>query len=423
MERRGKRPRSAYRDEEAQPSSYVSRHHKEQRANYNGFHSDTLAASPPWREDDKDGHYVFELGENITPRYKVISKMGEGTFGRVLECWDRKYQEFVAVKVIRNVPKYREAALIEIDVLRALRKHDKNGKRGCLQMKEWFDYRNHVCIVSEKLGPSLYDFLKKNSYRPFSIEHVRDIGWQLLNSVACMPRLMFSFIAPVLLMHCCLLPVLIDLHELSLIHTDLKPENILLVSSAYVKTLDYKSARPDKHLTRTPTSAEIRLIDFGSATFENQHHSSIVSTRQYRAPEIILGLGWSYACDLWSVGCILVELFSGDPLFQTHENLEHLAMMERILGPISRRIIDNVDRKAQKYFKNGRELNWPDAASSLESIRTVKRLPRLKELVQLHVEHSASSLTDLLEGLLRYGASDRLTAKEALRHPFFKERR
>ncbi|EFJ20930.1 hypothetical protein SELMODRAFT_176785 [Selaginella moellendorffii] len=324
--------------------------------------------------------------------------MGEGTFGRVLECWDRKYQEFVAVKVIRNVPKYREAALIEIDVLRALRKHDKNGKRGCLQMKEWFDYRNHVCIVSEKLGPSLYDFLKKNSYRPFSIEHVRDIGWQLLNSVAY-------------------------LHELSLIHTDLKPENILLVSSAYVKTLDYKSARPDKHLTRTPTSAEIRLIDFGSATFENQHHSSIVSTRQYRAPEIILGLGWSYACDLWSVGCILVELFSGDPLFQTHENLEHLAMMERILGPIPRRIIDNVDRKAQKYFKNGRELNWPDAASSLESIRTVKRLPRLKELVQLHVEHSASSLTDLLEGLLRYGASDRLTAKEALRHPFFKERR
>jgi dual-specificity kinase len=55
-----------------------------------------------------------------------------------------------------------------------------------------------------------------------------------------------------------------------------------------------------------------------------------VSTRHYRAPEVILGLGWSFPCDLWSVGCILAELATGDALFQTHENLEHLAMMERV---------------------------------------------------------------------------------------------
>jgi dual-specificity kinase len=77
---------------------------------------------------------------------------------------------------------------------------------------------------------------------------------------------------------------------------------------------------------------EIRLIDFGSATFDNEYHSSVVSTRHYRAPEIILGLGWSYPCDIWSIGCILVEFFTGDALFQTHDNLEHLAMMERVFG-------------------------------------------------------------------------------------------
>ncbi len=55
-----------------------------------------------------------------------------------------------------------------------------------------------------------------------------------------------------------------------------------------------------------------------------------MSTRHYRAPEVILGLGWSFACDMWSVGCILVELLAGDALFQTHENLEHLAMMEKV---------------------------------------------------------------------------------------------
>jgi hypothetical protein len=55
-----------------------------------------------------------------------------GTFGRVLECWDREAQEYVAIKVIRNVQKYRDAAMIEIDVLRALAKHDKTGSRSVL---------------------------------------------------------------------------------------------------------------------------------------------------------------------------------------------------------------------------------------------------------------------------------------------------
>jgi dual-specificity kinase len=77
---------------------------------------------------------------------------------------------------------------------------------------------------------------------------------------------------------------------------------------------------------------EIRLIDFGSATFQDEYHSSVVSTRHYRAPEIILNLGWSYPCDIWSIGCILVEFFTGDALFQTHDNLEHLAMMEAVCG-------------------------------------------------------------------------------------------
>ena len=63
-----------------------------------------------------------------------------------------------------------------------------------------------------------------------------------------------------------------------------------------------------------PENSDIKVIDFGSATFKDQYHSSIVSTRHYRAPEVILGLGWSFPCDIWSVGCILVELTTGDGL-------------------------------------------------------------------------------------------------------------
>lgn len=87
-------------------------------------------------------------------------------------------------------------------------------------------------------------------------------------------------------------------------------------------------------------STDIRLIDFGSATFENEYHSSVVSTRHYRAPEIILGLPWSYPCDLFSIGCILVEFYTGDALFQTHDNLEHLAMMEVVMGKMPPRMIE-----------------------------------------------------------------------------------
>ncbi|GBG63154.1 hypothetical protein CBR_g36923 [Chara braunii] len=324
-------------------------HHQQNHHHQNG----ARGASAPWREDDKDGHFVYELAENLTPRYKILSKMGEGTFGRVLECWDREKQEFVAVKVIRNVPKYRDAAMIEIDVLHTLAKHDKTGSRGCVQLKHWFDYRNHVCMVFERLGPSLYDFLRKNNYRPFAIDLVRDFGVQLLEAVAFM-------------------------HDLSLIHTDLKPENILLVSSEYAKYPEPKASQPGKHFRRVPLSSEIKLIDFGSATFDSHYHCSVVSTRHYRAPEVILGLGWTYPCDLWSVGCILVELVTGDALFQTHENLEHLAMMERVLDRIPVHMIKKADRRSEKYFRQGKELNWPEGAVSRESIRAVKRLPRLK---------------------------------------------
>jgi dual-specificity kinase len=129
------------------------------------------------------------------------------------------------------------------------------------------------------------------------------------------------------------------LHDLNLIHTDLKPENILLCDHAY-QTFTYNRKIPSSSTTvsrqatqrRVLLDTEIRLIDFGSATFQDEYHSSVVSTRHYRAPEIILGLGWSFPCDIWSIGCILVEFFTGDALFQTHDNLEHLAMMEAVVG-------------------------------------------------------------------------------------------
>lgn len=147
---------------------------------------------------------------------------------------------------------------------------------------------------------------------------------------------------------------------------------------------------------------EIRLIDFGSATFQDEYHSSVVSTRHYRAPEIILGLGWSFPCDIWSIGCILVEFFTGDALFQTHDNLEHLAMMENVCDSrIDTHLVQSVNKMATRstgnaaskydfllasthpitnqgcrYFKRLR-LDYPTAETTRASRRFVKNMKRL----------------------------------------------
>lgn len=126
-----------------------------------------------------------------------------------------------------------------------------------------------------------------------------------------------------------------------------------MVNSNY-QTFTYNRTIPSSSTTISRTGrqrrvlldSEIRLIDFGSATFDDEYHSSVVSTRHYRAPEIILNLGWSFPCDIWSIGCILVEFFTGDALFQTHDNLEHLAMMESVCsGKLDAKLVRQVTQR------------------------------------------------------------------------------
>jgi serine/threonine protein kinase len=77
-------------------------------------------------------------------------------------------------------------------------------------------------------------------------------------------------------------------------------------------------------------SCEIKVIDFGGATYEEDRHTPVINTRQYRAPEVILECcRWNEKSDIWSMACILVELYTGELFFDTHENLEHLAMIEK----------------------------------------------------------------------------------------------
>ena len=149
-------------------------------------------------------------------------------------------------------------------------------------MYDYFDYHGHMCIAFELLGninnslyktfylrnsgKSVFDFLKDNNYSPYPLEHVRQISYELCLSV--------SF-----------------LHANRLTHTDLKPENILFYSSDYYKDFQTDQDRQQSRKVRVLKDPEIRLIDFGSTTFDHEHHSTIVQTRHYRAPEVVMELG------------------------------------------------------------------------------------------------------------------------------------
>ena len=71
--------------------------------------------------------------------------------------------------------------LWQLEVLNTLERNDPEGRYHCVSLREWFDYRGHVCMVFEKLGLSLYDFLRKNSYSPFPAAMVRPPRWPVVS--------------------------------------------------------------------------------------------------------------------------------------------------------------------------------------------------------------------------------------------------
>uniref|UniRef100_A0A4W3I8I2 dual-specificity kinase n=1 Tax=Callorhinchus milii TaxID=7868 RepID=A0A4W3I8I2_CALMI len=338
-------------------------------------------------EDDEEGHLVYRIGDWLRDRYEIVNNLGEGTFGKVVQCTDHcRDNEPVALKIIKNVEKYREAARLEINVLEKINEKDPDNKFLCVQMFDWFDYHGHICIAFELLGLSTFDFLKENNYYPYPLHHVRHMAYQMCHALKF-------------------------LHDNKLTHTDLKPENILFVNSDFNITYNPEKKTDERYVKNT----QIRVVDFGSATFNHEHHSTIVSTRHYRPPEVILELGWSHPCDVWSIGCILFEYYLGYTLFQTHDNREHLAMMERILGPIPSHMIRKT--RKQKYFYRG-ALDWNENSSDGRYVRENCKSLRSYVLCD-RMEHRL--LFDLIQKMLIYEPSKRIMLGEALKHPFFDE--
>jgi Protein kinase domain len=145
-------------------------------------------------DDDTERHFEGKDGSMIGD-YRVLKEVGKGTFGRVVQCLDtrrhrhasrsqRPSDDIVAIKVVRNIKRYYDSALIEADIVKGVNQRGGRGITHCAIMHDTFSYHGHFCMVFESLGPSLYDFLKKQmNFQPFPVSYVRSFAKQLLETV------------------------------------------------------------------------------------------------------------------------------------------------------------------------------------------------------------------------------------------------
>ena len=223
----------------------------------------------------------------------------------------------------------------------------------------------------ELLGDHLSDVLKHNG--SLRMDHVRDVSFQLLQAIAYV-------------------------HSKHIIHTDLKAENILLMSN------------PQGALS-------IKVADLGSAIFDSAWHPPLVGTMHYRSPEAVLQAGWSHPLDVWAIACLIIELCTGTHVFELAHDDVHLAMMQRLLGPLPKSLLRRGYANRNQYNLN---LLSADKTGAIvlspcrrDGHEMVQKVMPLSEMM------SDATLLDLLQQMLAYEPDDRIAACDAMNHKFF----
>ncbi|XP_032805286.1 homeodomain-interacting protein kinase 2 isoform X2 [Petromyzon marinus] len=346
-----------------------------------------------------DGDYQLvqhEVLRSMTNSYEVLEFLGRGTFGQVVKCWKRGTSEVVAVKILKSHPSYARQGQVEVGILARLSSENAD-EHNFVRAHECFQHRGHTCLVFEMLEQNLYDFLKRNKFRPLALGHVRPVLQQVATALA-------------------------KLKSLGLIHADLKPENIMLVDP-----------------TRQPF--RVKVIDFGSASHVSKAVcSTYLQSRYYRAPEIILGLPFCEAIDMWSLGCVIAELFLGWPLYPGASEYDQIRYISQTQGLPAEYLL-SAGTKTTRFFKRDPESAFPlwrlktpeehESETGIKSKEARKYIFNcLDDMAQVNVASELESsdmlaekadrreFIDLLKRMLTIDAEKRTTPLDTLGHPF-----
>ncbi|VYS55033.1 unnamed protein product [Arabidopsis thaliana] len=319
-------------------------------------------------EENKDLPIV--INTVIGGRYYITEYIGSAAFSKVVQAQDLHNGVDVCLKIIKNDKDFFDQSLDEIKLLKHVNKHDPADEHHILRLYDYFYHQEHLFIVCELLRANLYEFQKFNQESGgepyFNLSRLQVITRQCLDA-------------------------LVFLHGLGIIHCDLKPENILIKS--------YKRCA-------------VKIIDLGSSCFRSDNLCLYVQSRSYRAPEVILGLPYDEKIDLWSLGCILAELCSGEVLFPNEAVAMILARIVAVLGPIETEMLEK-GQETHKYFTKEYDLyHLNEESNEIEYIITEES--SLEEQLQV----SDELFLDFVRTLLEINPLRRPTALEAVNHPW-----
>jgi len=356
--------------------------------------STTGASADDW--DDKEGYYKAKIGEVMGGRYLVTEdKCGQGVFSNVVKCTDQQDNIQVAIKIMRCNDMMRKAAEKEIDILERLAKADRAKKSNVIRLIRTFSYRGHLCLVFECMWDNLRVALKK---------YTKDKGMSLQAVKAYTKQLLIA---------------LRHIHRSDIIHADIKPDNILISAGHNI----------------------VKICDLGSAMdLTEVEPTPYLVSRFYRAPELCLCKEYGPPIDVWALGCALFELFTGKILFQGKSNNDMIRLYMEVKGKLPHKMIKSGSLWKQ-HFNEDLDFRFQDVdkVTRKKKIRTITDWTKPRKIEDMVMQRigtekqkssdpedilyikKAKQFADLMDKMTTCDPEKRVSADEALSHPFVTE--
>lgn len=296
----------------------------------------------------------------VDQRYKILEPMSHGAHGIVVSALDQETQSQVAVKKIEGVFEHvtiTKRTLRELRILRHLQ-HENLVQIKSIFIPQTKDVFEEIYIISELMETDLASTLR--SSQPLSDDHCQFFLYQILRGMKYV-------------------------HSSQVIHRDLKPRNLLVNSNCDLKICDFGLAR----------------VHFSDKTWVCPM-TEYVCTRWYRAPEVLCSwTDYTYAIDIWSIGCILAELLTRKPLFPGHNTQHQLDLIIAVLGtPDSEELLQIPNEKVRKFIKS---------------------CPKPEHSLPMAFAEDNPVAQDLLKKTLCWNSTARMSVEESLMHPYLEK--
>nr|CAB3255183.1 serine/threonine-protein kinase ICK [Phallusia mammillata] len=282
-------------------------------------------------------------------RYEFVKQLGDGTFGDVHLYRTKDTNEMVAIKTMKK-KFYNWEECVNLREVRSLKKLNHVN---VVKLKEVIREDNQLYFVFEYMKENLYQLMKgRDKYLPEP--SIRNMVYQVLQGMAFM-------------------------HKHGFFHRDMKPENLLCMGPELVKIADFGLAR------------EIR---------SKPPYTDYVSTRWYRAPEVLLrSTNYSSPIDIWAIGCIVAELYTLKPLFPGSSEMDEIFKLCQVLGPPTK-----ADWPEGQNLANQMNFRWPQVAGVG---------------LKAKVSNASPEALQLITDMVQWNPKKRPTASQALRYPYF----